>query len=229
MSPEEPAGGVESGGSGRRGGVLLVLSSPSGAGKTTIARKLVSGDPGLRFSVSHTTRSPRPGEVDGKDYHFVSSNDFISMRERDEFLEWAEVHGHLYGTSRGEAEAAFKQGKDLILDIDVQGGLQVRRSSANAVLVFILPPSLDEMLRRIRGRGQEERFDLAARLQSARNEVAFAKAYDYNIVNEELDRAAEDVRAILRASRHRPDGCSTVLRRLIEDLDLWFEEHGCSR
>lgn len=228
MSPEaSPVGATGLKDSDKEVGVILVLSAPSGAGKTTIAHRLLSVDPRLRFSVSHTTRSPRPGEQDGKDYHFVSRHEFEAMRDNGEFLEWAEVHGHFYGTHRKEVERAWAEAKDLVLDIDVQGGLQVKKSSSHAVLVFILPPSLDEMLRRIKGRTQESEFNLAVRLETARNEVAFAQAYDYNIVNEELDRATEDVLAILRASRNRPDGCSVVRRRLIRDLDLWFEEHGC--
>lgn len=230
MSPEvSRPGAMGLRDSGKESGVILVLSAPSGAGKTTIAHRLLSVDPGLCFSVSHTTRSLRPGEQDGKDYHFVSRHEFEAMRDDGEFLEWAEVHGHFYGTHRREVERAWAQAKDLVLDIDVQGGLQVKRSSSRAVLVFILPPSLDEMLRRIKGRGQESEFNLAARLETARKEVAFAEAYDYNIVNEELDRAVEEVLFILRASRNRPDGCSVVRRRLIKDLDLWLEEHGCSK
>jgi len=163
------------------------------------------------------------------DYHFVSRKEFDAMRERNEFLEWAEVHGHFYGTHRKEVEAAFGAGQDLVLDIDVQGGLQVRKAWQKAVLVFILPPSLEALLERIKGRARENEFDLAQRLQTARSEVAFAGAYDYNIVNEELDRAVEDVRATLRASRNRPNGCRAVRRRFLEELDLWFEEHGCSR
>ncbi|HDO29969.1 MAG TPA: guanylate kinase, partial [Desulfobacteraceae bacterium] len=143
-------------------GILLVLSAPSGGGKTTILKKVMAGLPGLVFSVSHTTRKPRPGEQDGRDYYFVSRQEFESIRDRHPsgFLEWAEVHGNLYGTSRAAVEQRLGGGRDVILDIDVQGAAQIRQS-ADPVTVFIAPPSLAELEARLRGRGTENEQTLA--------------------------------------------------------------------
>jgi guanylate kinase len=187
--------------------VLLVLSAPTGGGKTTIARRLLALDPRLRFSVSHTTRSPRPGEAAGVDYHFVTPEEFSQMASRGEFLEWAEVHGHRYGSHRSERDAAFADGKDLLLDIDVQGGLQVKRADPLAVLVFILPPSLEVLIQRLRGRAEEPGFDLGRRLATAVSELELAIQYDYNLLNEELGQAVEQVRCILESARLRPGNC----------------------
>lgn len=200
--------------------VLLVLSAPTGGGKTTIGRRLVELDGAIRFSVSHTTRPPRPGERDGADYHFVDRAPFEAMAARGEFLEWAEVHGHLYGTHRQEAEAARREGKDLLLDIDVQGGLQVKAARPDAVLVFILPPSLEVLLERLHRRGAEPGFDLARRLRTAEKELEKCGVYDYNVLNEDLDRAVGQVRCILEAARLRtpPGGAAGAdLKRRITD------------
>jgi guanylate kinase len=185
-------------------GTLLVLSAPTGGGKTTIAHRLVAEDPRLRFSISHTTREPRPGEREGVDYHFVTEPAFESMAEAGEFLEWARVHGHRYGTHRSEKATAALAGQDLILDIDVQGGLQVKAADPEAVLVFILPPSLDVLLERLSGRMEEPEFDLRRRLSSALTELELATNYDYNLLNEDLDRAVGQVRCILESARLRP-------------------------
>jgi len=201
--------------------VLLVLSAPTGGGKTTIAHRLSESDGGLRFSVSHTTREPRPGEREGADYHFTGRADFEAMRERGEFLEWAEVHGNLYGTHRSEVEAAAREARDLVLDIDVQGGLQVKAAWPAAVLVFVLPPSLPELLRRLSGRSAEAGFDLRRRLESARNELALAEEYDYNVVNEDLERAVAEVLCILNAARRRPMRVSASAA-LARDVDTWL-------
>jgi len=204
--------------------VILVLSAPTGGGKTTIGRRLVELDGAIRFSVSHTTRPPRPGERDGVDYHFVERSSFEAMAARGEFLEWAEVHGHLYGTHRQEAESARREGKDLLLDIDVQGGLQVKAARPDAVLVFILPPSLEVLLERLRRRRGEPGFDLLRRLRTAEKELEKCGTYDYNVMNEDLDRAVGQVRCILEAARLRtPAGGSAGagLRRRITD---WLRE-----
>lgn len=206
-----------------RRSTLLVLSAPTGGGKTTIAHRLLESDPALRFSISHTTRGPRPGEADGRDYHFVSRGQFEAMREAGGFLEWAEVHGNLYGTHRGEADAAGREGRDLVLDIDVQGGLQVKRARPDAVLVFILPPSLEELLRRLTGRSAESGFDLHRRLESARRELALAEEYDYNVINEDLERAVADVLDLLHAARLRPPGGAGKAATLAREIEDWLK------
>lgn len=201
---------------------LLVLSAPTGGGKTTIAHRILELDPSLRFSVSHTTRDPRPEEEDGKDYHFVSRSDFEQMRDAGGFLEWAEVHGNMYGTHRSEVAAAGQEGRDLILDIDVQGGIQVQKAWPRAVLVFVLPPSLDELLRRLGSRSAEKGFDLTRRLKSAQSELALAQKYDYNVVNEDLERVAADVLCILRAARLRPWSAEQRCGTLLRDVAVWL-------
>lgn len=185
-------------------GVLLVISAPSGCGKTTIVNRVMASLNGLVFSVSHTTRSPRAGEIDGMHYHFVDSDSFIALRDQEPsgFLEWAEVHGNLYGTSREEVEKQQAAGNDVILDIDVQGGEQVR-SHCCPVTVFIAPPSLAELERRLRGRGTENEQTLALRLVNAGEEMLAADVYDYLIVNDELDEAVEALRSIIIAERSR--------------------------
>ncbi|GBE12806.1 guanylate kinase [bacterium BMS3Bbin14] len=185
-------------------GILLVLSAPSGGGKTTILKKVMAGLPGLVFSVSHTTRKPRPGEQDGRDYYFVSRQEFESIRDRHPsgFLEWAEVHGNLYGTSRAAVEQRLGGGRDVILDIDVQGAAQIRQS-ADPVTVFIAPPSLAELEARLRGRGTENEQTLALRLENAKQELAAMDLYDYLVVNDRLDEAVESLRSIIIAERCR--------------------------
>ncbi|HDO29805.1 MAG TPA: guanylate kinase [Desulfobacteraceae bacterium] len=185
-------------------GILLVLSAPSGGGKTTFLKKVMAGLPGLVFSVSHTTRKPRPGEQDGRDYYFVSRQEFESIRDRHPsgFLEWAEVHGNLYGTSRAAVEQRLGGGRDVILDIDVQGAAQIRQS-ADPVTVFIAPPSLAELEARLRGRGTENEQTLALRLENAKQELAAMDLYDYLVVNDRLDEAVESLRSIIIAERCR--------------------------
>jgi guanylate kinase len=184
--------------------ILFVLSAPSGCGKTTMLKRVMSMVSGLVFSVSHTTRAPRPGEVNGRDYFFVSREEFIALRDREPsgFLEWAEVHGNLYGTSREGVERLRRQGLDVILDIDVQGAEQVRHNG-DPVTVFIAPPSLDELARRLRGRGTEDEETLALRLANAEKEMAVADSYEYLIINDELDQAVDSLRAVLVAERLR--------------------------
>lgn len=192
-------------------GLLLVLSAPSGCGKTTIVRKVMRNLPGLVFSVSHTTRQPRPGEIDGIHYHFVDGATFSAIRNRQPtgFLEWAEVHGNMYGTSVDEVNRHQRAGCDVLLDIDVQGAAQVRQRS-NPVTIFIAPPSLSELERRLRGRGTESEATIAVRLNNARKELSCVGAYDYLIVNDLLDNAVESLRSIIiaeRCRRHRdPEG-----------------------
>jgi guanylate kinase len=184
--------------------ILFVLSAPSGGGKTTILKKVMAGLPGLVFSVSHTTRPPRPGEVDGRDYHFVSQQEFQAMRggTPSGFLEWAEVHGNLYGTDRAEVERQLQAGLDVILDIDVQGALQVQRAAA-PVMIFIAPPSLAELEARLRRRGTESEDTIRLRLDNARKELERIDRYEYLIINDRLEIAIDSLRSIIVAERCR--------------------------
>ncbi|MBM9537350.1 guanylate kinase [Desulfobulbus alkaliphilus] len=185
-------------------GLLLVLSAPSGCGKTTIVRKVMATLPGLVFSVSHTTRPARAGEVDGVQYHFVDEAAFLQIRDQQPsgFLEWARVHGNLYGTGVETVRQLQQTGCDVILDIDVQGAAQVRER-VPAVSVFIAPPSMQELERRLRGRGTEEGAILKKRLDNAAKEIAAAGKYQYLIVNDRLDEAVETFRSIIIAERSR--------------------------
>jgi guanylate kinase len=185
-------------------GLLLVISAPSGCGKTTILKQVMAKVSGLKFSVSHTTRQPRLGERDGIDYHFVSKEEFLALRDQQPsgFLEWAEVHGNFYGTSRRDVETLLAAGKDVVLDIDIQGAAQVK-DNADPVTVFISPPTLAELERRLRGRGTESPENLAVRLANAEKEMAAADTYRYLIVNDVLEQAVRDLQAIITAERRR--------------------------
>jgi len=185
-------------------GILFVLSAPSGSGKSTILKAVMAELPGLVFSVSHTTRSPRPSEKDGLDYHFVNRDAFMSIQQQQPsgFLEWAEVHGNLYGTSREEVERHLQAGRDVVLDIDVQGAKQVLKA-VDPVTVFITPPSLVELARRLRGRGTESEENLALRLDNAKKELSQRDRYDYLVVNDHLPDAVESLRAVIIAERCR--------------------------
>jgi len=181
----------------------VVLSAPSGAGKTTIARALVEGREDVVFSVSVTTRPARDHEVDGVDYHFLSEPKFSAMIEADEFVEWAEVHGHLYGTSQKALQDALDKGRFLILDVDVQGAMQMRQRVPDAVLVFVLPPAADALVERLRERGSEGEDTLTRRIENARGELEKASEFDYIVVNENLEQAIDDVRSIVLAEGRR--------------------------
>jgi len=189
----------------RRRGVLVVISSPSGAGKTTLARMLAESQK-LVFSVSYTTRSPRPGERDGVDYKFVSDDEFSRMIERQEFAEWAVVHGNRYGTAIHTVNRALEDGTDYLFDIDWQGGRQIRQQWPNeSVLIFILPPSMAELERRLRRRATDSTEAIQRRLTTATRELEHYGEYDYLVVNDNLDRAHQQLNAIVEATR-----CSRV-------------------
>ncbi len=181
----------------------VVLSAPSGAGKTTIARALVKGSEDVVFSISSTTRPAREHEVDSVDYHFLSEADFRAMVEADELIEWAEVHGHLYGTSRQALQDALDNGRFLILDVDVQGAMQMRERVPDAVLVFVLPPSANALVERLTERGTEEKETVIRRIENARAELEQAAKFDYIVVNENLDQAIDEVRSIVLAEGRR--------------------------
>ncbi|WP_112874968.1 guanylate kinase [Paracoccus endophyticus] len=191
----------------QRRGLLIIVSSPSGAGKSTLARRLMEWDPTLRFSVSATTRPPRPGEVDGRHYHFTDRAAFRAMVEAGQMLEHAEVFGNFYGSPRGPVEAAMAEGRDTLFDVDWQGGQQIRASALgpHVVSVFILPPSLAELERRLRGRGQDDEAVIRDRMRKSRDEISHWAEYDYVLVNDDLDATEGDLRAILTAERLRRD------------------------
>jgi guanylate kinase len=184
---------------------LFVVSAPSGAGKTTVVERLVQTTPGLRMSRSYTSRPARPGEADGVDYHFVSRERFEAMIAGDQFLEWAEIFGNLYGTSTVDTERALHEGADLVLVIDVQGARQVRRHRLPVVSVFVLPPSFDALQQRLRGRSKDSEEQIRRRLDVAREEVNAVHEYDYVVVNDEIDACVDRIRAIVLAERARRD------------------------
>jgi guanylate kinase len=182
---------------------LLVLSSPSGGGKTTICKYLLETRADLGYSVSATTRARRSGEQDGRDYHFLSRNDFEARAERGEFLEYAEYGGHLYGTLRGEVDRVFRSGRHAVLDIELEGARHLRRTFPSAVHVFILPPSGDELVRRLEGRNTEDVSAVRRRLNHAVEELGAVGEYDYAVVNDDLARAIAQVSAIIDAETSR--------------------------
>ncbi len=182
---------------------VIVVSAPSGAGKTTILARVLRDLGGIRFSVSHTTRAPRGVERDGVEYHFVDRPGFARLREAGDLLEWAEVHGNLYGTGMAEIERAKAAGVDILLDLDVQGAAQVRERVEDAVTVFILPPSYEVLERRLRGRGQDDEAAIRRRLAAAGREIDAFEKFDFAIVNDDLDACVEELKSIVRAARCR--------------------------
>ncbi|MEO3998693.1 guanylate kinase [Mesorhizobium sp. CAU 1732] len=190
----------------RRRGLMLVLSSPSGAGKSTIARNLLESDHAFELSISATTRQRRGSEIDGRHYHFASRREFEIMRDNDELLEWAEVHGNFYATPRAPAERALSEGRDMLFDIDWQGAEQLReKMRADIVSIFILPPSMKELKGRLRRRAEDQDDVIDARLKNARVEIEHWRDYDYVVINEDLDVAFASVQAIVAAERLRRD------------------------
>ncbi len=200
----------------------VVLSSPSGAGKTTIARALLARRPDVGYSVSCTTRAPRSGEVEGEDYHFLTTAEFTARRGRGDFAESAQVHGMWYGTLRSEVERTLGAGRHVIMDIDVQGAAQFRRAFARTVLIFVLPPSGEALLARLRERGTESAGSLQRRLESALAELKAVPEYEYVVVNDDLERAVARVSAILDAETMRRDRLTNLerdLRSIVERLE----------
>jgi len=187
-------------------GTLFVITAPSGAGKTSLIEAVMREDPTLKISVSYTTRTPRKGEKDGVDYHFVDRARFLEMRSRDEFLESAEVHGNYYGTSRRVILDALERGDDLILEIDWQGAQQVRRLYPGCIGIFILPPSVDELERRMRSRAQDSEAVIRRRVENAREELAHAGEFNYAIINKDFETAKHELAEIIRKERSRPHG-----------------------
>jgi len=195
-------------------GNLFIVSAPSGAGKTSLVSALLAIAPDVALSTSYTTRPPRPGEVDGKDYHFVSREVFLTMAERGDFLESAEIYGNLYGTSQSWIQAETASGRDLLLEIDWQGAAQVRRVFPACIGIFILPPSLQVLESRLKSRGKDSPEVIARRMQAARDEIAHVAEFDYVIINDKLDDAVQQLRAIVVAAGIRRD------RQLARHQDL---------
>ena len=200
---------------GARQGILFVISSPSGGGKGTLIRRVLAEGLGLSYSVSWTTRAPRPGERDGVSYHFVTVDEFERMRAAGGFLEWAVVHGNLYGTARSVVAQELSEGHDIILEIDVQGAAAVRAMMASVVGVFILPPSLAVLRARLSARMTERPEELALRLRNARAEVEQYEHFDYVILNDEVERASAQLAAVVLAERARRERQEWVARRVL--------------
>lgn len=196
-------------------GLLFVIAAPSGTGKSTITERLLRALPGLGFSVSYTTRAKRDGERDGEHYHFVDRPTFERMQSEGAFLEWAEVYGQLYGTSLEATRAALASGRDLLLDIDVEGARQVRRAPLDSVSIMVFPPDFATLERRLAVRGSEDGAERGRRLSRARNEATSYLEFDYLVVNRTLDDTLDGVVAILRAERRRARRCQAEARRIL--------------
>jgi len=205
----------------RRRGLMLVLSSPSGAGKSTISRNLLESDPSFELSISVTTRARRGSEIDGRHYHFRSRREFESMRDNGELLEWAEVHGNFYATPRAPVEKALAEGRDMLFDIDWQGAEQLRAAMrADIVSIFILPPTMRELKGRLRRRAEDTEEVIAARLANSLSEMKHWGDYDYIVINDDLDAAFAQVRAVVTAERLRRDrrpGLFDFVQGLLEE------------
>ncbi|HQR04797.1 MAG: guanylate kinase [Proteobacteria bacterium] len=184
-------------------GSLFIVAAPSGTGKTTLVRMLLERDAGVRLSISYTTRQPRPGEQDGREYHFVDIPAFTAMRERGDFLEWAEVHGNFYGTSGSWLAQRIVAGEDVLLEIDWQGARQVKHAFPDAVGIFVMPPSIEELERRLRARGQDSEATIQNRMAAATGEMRHVSDFDFVIINKDLQIALDDLLAAVRAARLR--------------------------
>ncbi len=198
---------------------VFIISAPSGSGKSTLVHELMQRVPGLRFSVSYTTREPRGQERDGQDYFFISREDFVARAAREEFLESAEVFGHYYGTHQSELERAEAEGCDLVLDIDVQGARQLKRRTPAAVSIFILPPSREVLEQRLRSRSQDSEPVIKRRLGEAKEEIRNYSQYDYLVVNREVKSSVEELAAIVQATRSRRDRMEREIRPILETFE----------
>lgn len=208
----------------RRFSNLIVVSGPSGAGKTTVLNRVMAELEDIRFSVSHTTRVPRPGEKDGVEYHFVSRREFERLISEGSFLEWAEVHAEMYGTSRDEYDRAVRGGVDLLLDIDVKGADQVYQKFDDAVTVFVIPPSYRDLERRLRGRGPDDEASFQRRLAVAGEEMAHFRKYQYAIVNVDLEASVEALKTIIRAARLRTSRVAETAEKILSTFQSGKEK-----
>jgi guanylate kinase len=199
-------------------GSLFIVTAPSGAGKTSLVRSLLEMDKAVNLSISYTTRAMRPGEEDGEDYHFISEERFLSMLEEGDFLESAEVHGARYGTSQTLVESVLAEGRDLVLEIDWQGAAQVRSLYPSAIGIFVLPPSLEELSRRLHNRAQDSAEVIARRLAAARDEISHVGEFDYVIINDRFETAIHDLLAIIRAQRLRGEKQLRQHQELLRNL-----------
>jgi guanylate kinase len=199
----------------KKKGLVFVVSAPSGTGKTTLCRAMTRIFPGLHYSISHTTRQQRPGDENGQDYHFISPQEFQQMIDRSEFVEWAEIYGHRYGTSRAVVEKVLEEGRDVILDIDGQGAKQIHDKKLPGAFLFLLPPSLEELERRLSNRRTERKAAMEERLRKAKAEMAEAYWYDYLIVNDELEKAQEQLQAVILAEHCRRERMSELLDEIL--------------
>jgi guanylate kinase len=201
----------------KKKGLLFVVSAPSGTGKTTLCRKMVRIFPGMHYSISYTTRPSRPGEENGRDYHFIRAEDFQRMIDAGEFAEWAEIYGHRYGTSKTILDRIRDEGRDVIVDIDGQGARQLREQDPQAIFIFILPPSWEELKRRLSLRKTEDPTALEERLRKSRLETADGRWYDYLIVNHKLEKAQKELEAIIRAEHCRRERVIGVLEAMLTE------------
>jgi len=208
----------------RRFSNLIVVSGPSGAGKTTVLTRVLSELRDIRFSVSHTTRIPRSGEQDGVEYHFVTRREFERLISEGAFLEWAEVHGELYGTARAEYDRAMQEGVDLLLDIDVKGADQVVQKFDDAVTVFVIPPSYTDLERRLRGRGPDDEASFQRRLAVAGEEMSYFRKYQYAIVNVDLEASVEALKTVIRASRLRTSRVAETAEKILSTFQTRKEK-----
>jgi len=197
-----------------RSGLLIIISAPSGTGKSTLCRKLISIFPDACYSVSVTARPPRRGEIDGKDYFFVSKNEFIEKKRKGELAEWALVHGHYYGTPKDFLNRSLSKGKDVILAIDVKGAMKLKKKYPEAITIFIAPPSLSELERRLRERGKDSKATIRERLINAQREISRIKKYDYLVVNERLEDALKELKCIIITERSRVEKSEDEIKKL---------------
>lgn len=202
-------------------GFLIVLSGPSGCGKGTVADELFRRNDDIVFSVSATTREARPGEIDGKNYFFLSEEEFLKRAENDEFLEYANVHGHYYGTPKDFVNKKIEEGNIVLLEIDVQGALQIKKKMKEVVFIFLIPPSMEELKRRLVGRGTESEKDLEIRIANGFKEINFVEEYDFFVVNDYLEEAVRDIESIIKSEKHRAKRFKYIKDRVLGG-NKWF-------